>query len=396
MWQRMFSPSYHGGVPFYALNSPSAFYRNIERGPDKDIKLAVVFSNPAALKVFALQCDLFSMGKLSVWNNGEPDPDDPVLKLLKKPNPRQTGRQLLWDYMFWLMFGNAHLYVDSKLADKENNKLYFLNNQKMEYPRKMIEDADKLVLSRSSAAQIDRFDIRYWYEDGTKISLPYSKILTFTDLSNNTNFLKGNSRLDALYKVIANSEHALDAKNINVRFSGKFLVAGKNDLDDITKPPMGKDEKEDIENKVEDGKPVRAVRSMVDIKRYVENINRLKLDESYLADYYTIGGMYNIPRDVLEAYQSSTYENQERARLNHVSYTLQPKGDDFVNGLENYFGYNQTGKDIRISWDHLPFMEVVRKEKSDTDKTKAETLEILVGLGVPREEAQNYLDITFE
>lgn len=390
----MLGPSYFNGVPFYSLSSPSALYNNIDRNAENAIKIAVVFSNPATLKVFALQCDLFSLGNIEVYQGDELLEDDPVLKLLDNPNPYQTQRQLLWDFMFWLMLGNANVYIDSRLADKENNKIYVLNNQKIHYPFKLRDKSDKLILSKSSELEFRDHKINYCYDDGTNIKIPFDKISTFTDLSTVTNYVSGPSRLDALYKVISNSEYALDSKNINVRYAGKFLVAGKNDFDDVTKPPMDEDEKRDIETKIDDGKPVRAVKSMVDIKRYVENIGRLKLDESYLADYYTIGHMYNIPRDVLEAYSSSTYENQERARLNHVSYTLQPKGDDLVNGLEKYFGYRAMGKDIRISWDHLPFMEVARKERADTDKIKAETLKILVAdLGVPIEDAKAYLKI---
>lgn len=342
-----------------------------------------------------MQCDLFSLGEIKVWRGNKLVEDDPFLKLLNNPNPFQTKRQILWDYMFWLMFGNAYLYIDSSDAEKESNKLYFLDTQKIDFPKALRDNSDKLIFSKQSERDFFNHQIKYNYNDGTSIKLPYSKIITFSDLSNGMNWVKGSSRIDALYKIISNSEHSIDAKNVNIRYSGKFLVSNtkEKDLDAL---PMSDDEKEDIEKKIDDRKHVRATKSMVDIKRYVENIGQLKLDEAYLADYYLIGKMYGIPRDVLEAYKSSTYENQEKARGSHVSYTLKPKGDDFVNGIEKRLGYSDQGKDITISWDHLSFMEVFERQRSETEFKRSQTLNNLIKAGYTKEEASKYLELNFE
>ena len=88
---------------------------------------------------------------------------------------------------------------------------------------------------------------------------------------------------------------------------------------------------------------------MVDIKRFVDDLRVLELDKSFLADYYVIGTVYGIPRDVLEAYQSSTFENQEKARAGHVSYTLEPAGEALGAMLEKRWGYDVKGKKITFS-----------------------------------------------
>ena len=81
------------------------------------------------------------------------------------------------------------------------------------------------------------------------------------------------------------------------------------------------------------GKAVHAVSKMLEIRRFVEDMASLELDKKYLNAYYLIGKMYGIPRDVLEAYESSTFENQEKARGAHVSYALQPRGNALMNGF---------------------------------------------------------------
>lgn len=358
-------------------------------------KLATVLSSPAVLKVISLQCDLFSMGKICVLNeNDEEIEDDPFLDLLKRPNPFQQRSQFLWDFMFWNMLGTDYCYVNSKVID-ERNKMYFLNPAKIEWPREMDRIRDKLVFSDSEIKSREKMTIRYRYDDGTYIDFPLSRLIISTDLTNGIgNWYKGPSRLDALYKIVSNSEYALDAKNINMRYAGKFLVGSQNDTSKIG---LGEEEKKDIEQKVDsDDKRVWALKSMIQIRRFVDDFKSLELGKSFLEDYFLIGSMYGIPRDVLEAYNSATYENQEKARAAHVNYCFDPKGNQFMDAFEVFFGYDQQGKNIQMSWDHLPFMQVFEKERVEVMKARVETFKALIDMGVPVDQANMYAGTEFE
>jgi len=386
------------------------FFRNRERNPfnlnvidastkfnnfgqDK-LKLAAVLSNPACLKVFSLQCDLFSLGKVYVYKDEEELKDDPFLKLINNPNPMQSGSQFLWDYMFWNMLGNDYCYVDSANVEKVGNRMYHMEPFKICWPKDMQENADKFIFSDDTLKAYSKKNVQYRYNDGSVFNFPLDRLVKSHDLTNGIgNFFKGPSRLDALYKVISNSEASLDAKNINVRFSGKFLVGSVNE---VSKLGLAEEEKDDIKNKL-DGSSQRVypLRTMVDIQRFVSDLGALQLDQAYLADYFLIGSMFNIPRDVLEANVSSTFENQEKARMSHVSYTLQPKGNDWMNSFERHFGYVQLGKNIIIDWMHLPFTKVFEKQNADTEAVKVATMEKLLSLGVPIEEVNKFLDTNF-
>lgn len=389
-----FSKKWDGWQPFNLWSATPIFN---DYGNDM-AKLKAIFSNPALLKVFCLQCDLFSLGRIYVYKDGEDlnDPNDPALERLANPNPMQSGKQFLWDFMFWNMVGTSNVYLDSDIVSKENNKLYLLENQKMEYPLWMQQNSDKLIFSKTKEDEMLNQKIIYRYHDGTTIEIPLRKIMVFTDLTNGVgNWFKSFSRIDALYKIISNSEVMLDSENINGRFSGKFMVAGTNDPNDVAKLPLGEDEKTDIERKMQDGREVHAVKSMVDIKRFVENMGQLKLNEKYLAAYFLIGNMYGIPRDVLEAYNSSTYENQEKARGAHVDYTLEPKGEELMNALSKKWGYSAEGKKLVMSWDHLPFMQVFEKDRAVTKEINGRTFVNLCRNGVPLDEVNQYLDTNF-
>lgn len=360
-------------------------------------KIAAVFSNPAVLKVFKLQCDMFSLGKIYVYKKGKSLEEDPALNFLKNPNPFQHTEQWLWDMMFWKMIGNGYCYIDSDNPASETNKSYFLDPGKITWPETLRFMKDKIILSDASMKAINESLLTYTYEDGTSIQIRWDRITHISDLTNGMgNWFKGGSSIDALYEVISNSRAATKSKNITVRYAGKYMVAGQADPNDVTKTPMAEQEKQDIESKMNGRKSIHAVKSMIDIKRFVERADIIsQLDESYYNDYFTIGGMYGIPRDVLEAYLKggSTYENQEKARGAHVSYTLSPTGNQFMRAVSNRFGYKN--KELVIDWEHLPFMQVFAKERAETMYKNTQSLLNLAKMGIKIDEINATLDTNF-
>lgn len=360
------------------------------------LKIQTVFSNPAVLRIFKLQCDLFSLGKVYVYRNGKEVPNDPFIDRINNPNPFQTREQFLWDFMFWKMLGNNYCYVDSDSVSAESNKMYHLDPAKIQWPDYFSKMRDKLILSNQAVNQIKDTSIEYRYSDGTGTQIKWSRITHTSDLTNGSgNWFKGRSAIDALYEIIANSRAGIRSKNINVRYAGKYMVAGKADPENVTQMPLGNDEKRDIETKMNGRKSVHAVKSMIDIKRFIENANILKeLDESYKNDFFMIGSMYGIPKDVLEVYANgSTYENQEKARGAHVSYCLSPSGNQFMSMLAKRFGY--TTREIIIDWEHLPFMQVFAKERSEIEYKKTQSLLNLMKAGVKIDEINATLDTNF-
>ena len=330
-------------------------------------RLDAVLNNPAALKVFKLQCDLFSLAEVSVVNKGNNKikSNDPLYSHLKRPNLYQTQRQFLWDYMFWTMLGTSYLYTSSKVLN-DNTIQYFLDPTRFVWTEEIINALDKNIVSKKSYSNNMNMYIDYYNLDGTWSKYQLKDITTFFDLSNGIgNWFRGNSAIDALYKVITNSEKGLDAKGINLDFSAKYFATGTHKEEDVYGSPMTDSEKNSIEKSFKKNKTVHATKSNVTLQRFVDDIAALKLDEGYFADYFIIGGMYGIPRDVLEAnLTGSTYENQEKARASFVDYCLRPKGEDLMNGLENIFGYNDRNIDLHISWSHLSFMQVVERDRA--------------------------------
>lgn len=363
--------------------------------PD-NMKLNAVCNNPALLKVIALDCDIFSLGKVNKYQEDKIKEVDFLYSLTKQPNLLSSWTQFFWNYKFYLnIFGEAYLYNpnNSKVLS-DNNSLQWLDPSKIDWSSVTIRKLQSFIFSKATFNEVFKNTITYRFDNGEYKIIKLSEIHTFYDLTNigQENPLEGISRIDALYKVINNSELALDAKGINLFLSGKVMVAGQNNIENEYSMPMSDAEKESIESKVMSQQTIHAVKSLIDVKRFVEDIKKLALDESFYNDYFMFGSMFNIPRDILETnLKSSTYENQEKSMARFIEYAQAPKGKK----LTDWFEIQYDLQDIRMSWAHLAFMMVFAKENAENSKIISEALLNFMEAGVPLEEINEILGTKF-
>jgi hypothetical protein len=350
-----------------------------------------MLTNPALAKVTFLNCDVFSLGKIERRDGQE----DAFIRMLKNPNRFQTMRQWLWTYRFWIMYGNAYLKPNTAIAGNSRAQLYWLDSSKIDWDEAALENLDELVLSNATQSRIERVEVRYEYQNGKSEKFRLGELLPFHDLTNNTgNWYRGESRVDALKKILQNNESTLDAKNINLEFVRKFLVSGNYDpTKNLTSFATMQDvEQDDIENKLRGKKSVLPIKSQVTIERFVENLADLKLDEAYTSDLLIIADMYGIPKELISVLlEGSTYENQEKALSRHISYSEMPKAQDLIEGLCRHFGLNPD--DYHMTWDYLSFMNHDNYKLSQVNERNARTLAQLLEAGVNAQDALDLLEM---
>jgi len=339
---------------FYTLfsNKKTNSNRNIS---EKQMLDAMLF-NPAFLKVISLNADLGSLVDIKETNS-----DKSLQDFFKKPNSKQNWTQFFWDYYFWMHYGTPYLYR-SQNNYNDNLELTWLNPTNIDW-NKLNEKTETLFLSRNLKSDIKNHTI-YYQIGRKKIPLRLGDITPFYDTTNSLNgeYFKGETKIPALYKVLQNSESSLDAKKQNLDFSQEFLTSGQIGLDDLSNPIMSDPEKQSIKSSLLSKNTIHATKTPITIKRFVDDIARLKLDESFYNDYFMFGTMFNIPRDILEAnLRGSTYENQEKSMARLVEYCEAPKGQMLTDWFENQFDY----QDLRMSWAHLMFNQVFEKERAE-------------------------------
>lgn len=360
-------------------------------------RLEVLLKSPALLRVIWLQANLFSMGKFYLYDDkGKEVVEHPLLDLLRQPNEEDDQSQLLFEWMFWNCFGDSYLYVHTDDYDSEDCYLKVLNNTLIDFPNEFFKKNNRIVRDKDEIKKKDK-TIRYFFNNDNEYEL-----LRWYRVLHNPNTLtmyrdtEGLSKIDVLYKQITNADKATDSKNVNVRFSSRYLVAGKGDVNNVDEIPLTDDEARDIVRKANRGQAVQAVKNMIDIKRYVEDIAKLKLDDSFMSDYQFIGFLFDIPKDILEAFQSATYENQSEASARLIELSMQPKSEKLCGKLSKYFGLKYEGLNLVMSYDHLSFMQEFYKKMFELKKSQVEAFAKLMQIGVEEKSANAFLDTNFK
>ncbi len=316
---------------------------NIER-------LNMVRTNPALASIFINNADIFSSGKVIQGK----DNNNFLESYMSKPNIWQNWNQFFWDYMYYIQGGTVYQYYD-----KSSMSIMFLDPSRIIWGKSLLDKIKTFILSRKSYNEIIKGTIDYSNEDGTVIQIPLKDVKVYFDVSNagNKNKFEGISRLECLDKVVYNIEKALDSKSSNLEYSEKFFVSGvkKTQTVGLDSIPMGDTEKESIESAINGGKKLHATKSPLELKRFVDDLAKLKLGDSIKDDFSMIASVYNFPKELLAIFQDGvTYENQEKAIGRHISQFHYPKGVLLMEGLMETLGL----KDLKYSFEHLPYNQV--------------------------------------
>lgn len=349
-------------------------------------RINAVLLNPAALRVSTLLADITSQGKVESYINDELKDNNWLYSLQERPNDWQTWTDFLYDYSFFRFLGNAYLY-------KQGDVMYFLHPSGLNFTDNQIKSFQNLSLSKygiNTPKQTKKGTFKYTQPNNETINLELSNLHVISDISNNIsgNWLIGNSRLDALYNVILNSELSITSKGKNLEYTQKFFATGQHNPSDIVSTPMSEPEKNSIEKAFNSSRQIHATKSKVEFTHLVEDMNKLKLNEAYTHDLLVIADMYGVPKELIGVLQGgSTYENQEKATGRLIDYTIRPAFQQLTDLLELLFDV----EDLRASFKHLPFNAVFEAEKITNQGKELENLKTASELGLPENVKQNKL-----
>lgn len=347
-------------------------------------KLKAVIYNPAVLKVITFRADIYSQIKFNEFANDKLVQNDCLYNIAKKPNPMQSWVDFHYDISFWRDLGNAYIY-------KEKDVIYCLNPLFIEIKEAQLKEINKYRFSDFQTKQSKKGEFKAKFNEKAEWqTLKLENLYILSDLSPSItgNWMQGNSRLDALYQVVKNSELSLKAKNRNLFYTTKFSVSGQYDASNQYSTPMGEAEKISIEKGLQGNREIYATKEKIDVKQLVNNLSSLKLDDSYIADLSIIGNMYGLGKDVLDILaKGSTFENKEKAIGSFIDYSIMPKAQQNSDLYEIIF----EKEDIRGSFKHLPFNAVFEQEKINNNTIELNNLILAVELGLDENIKQSKL-----
>lgn len=378
---------YINGTTFYEYGNDTNFSKF-----DNDYSGLIEYAldNPAFMLALKAKCDLFSLVKINSYTKDNVlDKEDFFHTVVGNANYFQTWEQLLWEYCFWKSIGTAYLYTPDNNEITKGTQFIMLRPQDIVFSSETRKALGKIVLTKKSYDDLMKNQVKYRQNDDSinnALPIALKLIHPFFSTTNGItgNWYEGYSMINSLTPIMDNVMELLKTQNVNLRYSGKFMgtkETGKIDLNDLNNGTAL--ETKDIEEKVSSSKDFHALKEPFSIKRFVDSIANLKLDDQLITQYFLIGKMLGMPKDYLEAsLKGSTYDNKSQAMLQVVSQVLQPDIDQFTSFVEGKYGVNK----LKGSWSHLPFM-------SDSEKTRQELIkEKLLNIKLAQENGAKYTE----
>tara|TARA_R110000772_G_scaffold187750_4_gene298905 strand:- start:385 stop:1206 length:822 start_codon:yes stop_codon:yes gene_type:complete len=221
-----------------------------------------------------------------------------------------------------------------------------------------------------------------------------SSLVGGTNTVGGSNFFEVKSRLDGLRQTLINTQDSLLAKNIILKTNGKELITGGAGSNTF---PMSDDDKEKAENLYQTGyglgwnrKRGIVTKANLTHKSLHIALRDLGLDESVKVDGNLIYTALHIPKDIisLEA-KKTTYNNFKESMVSYVQNEMQPTLDSFIAVLQGLI--EDTNLKLVGSYEHLPIMQFILKERYEGIILKAKALNDLLRTGIPQDIA---LDMT--
>lgn len=370
---------------FFSMFSSKTYYKKLNQ------KDAYIF-NPAVHKSVSLIKNTGSLANFNLYENDKLKVKNFLYTIKPKPNPYQTWTEFVSDYLFWISMGTAYYYKDSGIIEKNRNH-YWLDPCNFDNKTKQLFEKLGKKPTSSNKTEIDlKHIIKYNFNGTQTIDIPLKQVVPIhSDLSFN-NWYEGRSVLDALEKIVSNSESSLDAKNINLHFVQKFLLFAKNvgaDHMAVLNGFTDSNEKNDLKQKaLSDEKVLVSGADNIELKRFVEKFKELGLDESFLNDYLLVGLLFDIPLDLLDSWLkgkglTSQGDSQEKSMVRFIEMCIMPKLQKLTDVMELTMNPNQ---EVKAEFTHLGFMRVVEREKQESIKLWLENEKLAKEIGLNTED----------
>jgi HK97 family phage portal protein len=349
--------------------------------------LAVAQNHPILTPAMLFVSKLFSQAEFYMKNKttGEKVYSHWMLDLLRSPNYYQTQNDFLESLMFMMIAQGVAVGLNRKITGMEEAEtIYLLDICKIEWP-----EGFRTKLSARNETNPIRNKYVVYDRNGENLRVQIKDLIFFYDLPNGMNtrqMFKNCSRLDGLKQTLINTNDSLVAKNIILKSNGKELITGDKDGFNLSE-----EEKIDAQNLFNSGyglskKRSRGLITKANIKWQSLHIalRDLGLDESVKVDGNLIYTALHIPKDILslEA-KKTTYNNYKESMVSYIQNEMQSSINSICAVLNKTL--NDNNLELVGSYEHLPVMQFINKEKYEGIEQRGLALQALRDAGLPDE-----------
>lgn len=332
--------------------------------------------------------------------------DDPIIKLIKKPNYLQEQHDFITQWIWQkITFGSSVmrpiLPSGVELLPENVVALFNLNPELIKYPKNF---KTPMLYTEEDINNFFQTQVQY-KDDNNEISLAIGDLVYFYDVAaglKGGNQLKSPSRITAVMKSISNIEIAMDSENVMLQTNGREMFSGgqgKGSSGIVM--PMKTADRNEITDKLINvyGMSKDKVKSIVteqgiNWQSLHIAIKDLGLHESTTKNAAIIRSAFGIPETVFKLYleKGDTFENKKEGEVELIQNVGQTHLNDFCRTLNEYFKYTEQGKTFKASFTHLESMQYIEERKKRSFLTFATAVEKLTRAGFSTSQIQQALN----
>lgn len=307
--------------------------------------------------------------------NGDKVESHWLIDLFKDPNAMQSWSDVVYSLSVQdALYSNAFAYCPKRSFDIRNLMVPLPAN-KIE-----IQLSGKKLQAMDSEDMVTRFVFQY--DDDTKEKIDWMDMIYLTT-DDGMNLVKPISRIDSLKYPLSNIKAQYHKRNVLLENIGAIgiLSTSQNDMGGAI--PMTSEEKRQIQRDwfKRSKDELIITESQVDWKPMSYPTKDLLLFEELNADKLAIIDVYGLNSNLFSSERGATFNNvRDSIRLVYTD-TIIPETQSMYDSMMKQWGLSDEYY-LKAEFNHLPAMQVDEESKANVQKTKAETLEKIAGLGV--------------
>ena len=321
----------------------------------------------------------FSQVKFKAFNKaGKEIEDHDLITKLKNPNRLQGWKEFAAQYAWYLSVMGID-WVNTvfpegfkSLEDSQiiNINPTFLKVPNIGYKEMITNDFPEFI----------------WYDDGkvrTKINM--ESLTPFWDTTQKpSNWFEGISRSKAGKLIFSNSQLRLEADNTLTGKPGGIgiMSTSKETTSSGLTIPLSKNEKDRLHEElkqygVASGKRhVILTNASVDYQAMANPFKEWEFSDSNNRDFMQACNLFQIPKELLVS--DATYENKQYAMIDYYQGDPLTAMQNLIDGLAKAYGFTE---DFEASYDHIPVMQVKKREQAQYLNTYFDALKKAQDLG---------------
>tara|TARA_R100001510_G_C7656866_1_gene217495 strand:- start:3356 stop:4570 length:1215 start_codon:yes stop_codon:yes gene_type:complete len=307
--------------------------------------------------------------------NGDKVENHWVMDLIKNPNATQSWSDVVYSLSVQdALYSNSFAYCPKRSFD--------IRNLIVPLPANKV----KINLSGKKLEAMDTEDLitnfKFHYDDDTIQTIDWFDMVYLTT-DDGMNLVKPISRVDSLRYPLSNIKAQYHKRNVLLENLGAIGILSTNNNDMGGAIPMTPEERKQIQrdwfNRNKD--ELMITESSVDWKPMSYPTKDLMLFEELTADKIAIIDTYGLSVNLFSSDRGATFTNVRDSIRMVYTDTIIPETQSMYDSIMKQWGLDNQYY-LKAEFNHLPVMQVDEESRANVQKTKAETLEKIAGLGV--------------